>query len=40
LLVKHDAFPVRVLRVGGRWRVPTADLRRALGLTVDEDDAA
>jgi hypothetical protein len=29
---------VPILRVGGRWRVPTAPLRRALGLDVEQAD--
>ncbi|TDV40105.1 helix-turn-helix domain-containing protein [Actinophytocola oryzae] len=27
-----EAVGVRVLRLGARWRVPTADLRRVLGV--------
>lgn len=29
-LAKDDAFPVKVLRIGGTFRVVTADLLRAL----------
>jgi hypothetical protein len=31
---------VPVLHIGGRYRVPTAPLRRALGLDVDDQPAA
>jgi hypothetical protein len=30
-------FPCRVLRVGRKLRVPTADLMRALGVSADSD---
>lgn len=30
---RAGTFPVRVLKVGSRYVVPTADLRTALGLT-------
>lgn len=30
-LLKRKEFPVRILRLGNRNRVPTADLRRLLG---------
>jgi hypothetical protein len=33
-LAHRGEFPVEVLRVGGRWLVRTADLRRQLGLPV------
>lgn len=31
-LAKRDAFPVRLLRLGTRYRVPTAELRSVLGV--------
>jgi len=31
-LLKRGEFPVRVLRIGRRNRVPTADLRALLGI--------
>ena len=31
-LAKRDEFPVRLLRLGSRYRVPTAELLRALGI--------
>jgi hypothetical protein len=31
-LAKRDEFPVRVIRIGSRYVVPTADLRALLGL--------
>jgi hypothetical protein len=31
-LARRGAFPCRVLRVGGSYRVPTADLLRILGI--------
>jgi hypothetical protein len=34
-LAAAGEFPCRVLRVGGTWRVPTADLLVVLGLPVD-----
>ncbi len=34
LLVKAGEFPVRTLKLGRQWRVPTAEVRRALGLPV------
>jgi hypothetical protein len=39
LLAENDRFPVEVLRVGGRWLVRTADLRRQLGLPVYKNAA-
>ncbi|MBY4571218.1 hypothetical protein ACN95_14455 [Gordonia sihwensis] len=30
---KNGTFPCRVIRIGGRYSVPTAGLREALGLT-------
>lgn len=44
-LIHLRSFPCRVLRVGGRYRVPTAELMRVLGIeerpvyTVDLDSA-
>jgi len=32
-LVRRGEFPCRVLRLGARWVVPTADLLRAIGVT-------
>jgi hypothetical protein len=37
-LAGRDAFPCRVIRVGGGYRVPTADLLRALGVDADEPE--
>ncbi len=37
-LAKRDQFPCRVLRLGSRYVVPTADLLRALGLPTDLPD--
>jgi hypothetical protein len=31
-LAKTDRFPCRILRIGGTYRIPTADLLRYLGL--------
>jgi hypothetical protein len=39
-LAHRDEFPVPVLKVGGRWLVRTADLRRQLGLPVYRTSAA
>jgi hypothetical protein len=36
-LARHERFPCRVLQVGRRYVVPTAELRRTLGITVLED---
>jgi excisionase family DNA binding protein len=36
-LVRRGEFPCRVLPLGSRYRVPTADLLRALGLDTDTD---
>jgi predicted DNA-binding transcriptional regulator AlpA len=42
--VKRGEFPVRVIACGNKLRVPTADLRRLLGLAIAKpsnlDDAA
>jgi excisionase family DNA binding protein len=35
-LARRGEFPCRVLRVGGSYRVPTADLLRVLGIAPDE----
>ncbi len=32
-LLRRGEFPCRVLRLGSRWVVPTADLLRAIGVT-------
>jgi hypothetical protein len=37
---QRGQFPVRVLRLGRKLRVPTADLLAALGITIDELDTA
>ncbi|MFN2494848.1 MAG: helix-turn-helix domain-containing protein [Pseudonocardiaceae bacterium] len=34
-LVNAGEFPVRVLRLGRQWRVPTAEVRRELGLPIE-----
>ncbi len=40
-LARRDQFPCRVLRVGTRYLVPTADLLRTLGIPPDANgDAA
>ena len=39
-LAHRDEFPVTVLKVGGRYLVRTADLRRELGLPVYKTTAA
>ncbi|MFI0976529.1 helix-turn-helix domain-containing protein [Streptomyces sp. NPDC021093] len=31
-LIREDKFPCLVLRVGGRYRIPTTELMRALGI--------
>ncbi|BAJ26634.1 hypothetical protein KSE_07950 [Kitasatospora setae KM-6054] len=31
-LIRRNAFPCSVLRVGGQYRIPTADLLRSLGI--------
>ncbi|GGS15281.1 hypothetical protein GCM10010252_63270 [Streptomyces aureoverticillatus] len=31
-LIREDEFPCSVLRVGGRYRIPTKELMRALGI--------
>jgi hypothetical protein len=37
-LARRDHFPCRVIRVGTRYLVPTADLLHLLGLTHDAID--
>ena len=39
-LARRGEFPCRVLRVGSSYRVPTADLRRVLGVTPEDRDSA
>ena len=39
-LAKRGELGVRVLRLGNRWVVPTAELRRVVGLDETGDDAA
>jgi predicted DNA-binding transcriptional regulator AlpA len=41
-LVRQGEFPCHVLRLGRRYIVPTADLRRALGIsdTASSDEVA
>jgi hypothetical protein len=39
-LARRDQFPCRVLRLGTRYLVPTADLLRTLGLPTDSADHA
>lgn len=39
-LAKRGQLGVRVLRLGNRWVVPTAELRRAVGLGDTGNDAA
>ncbi|MGW5353734.1 helix-turn-helix domain-containing protein [Streptomyces sp. NPDC004031] len=31
-LARQDAFPCKVLRIGNRYRIPTTELMRALGV--------
>jgi excisionase family DNA binding protein len=31
-LIREDKFPCLVLRIGGRYRIPTTELMRALGI--------
>jgi predicted DNA-binding transcriptional regulator AlpA len=35
-LASRDEFPTRLLRLGNRYRVPMADVLRALGIAPDE----
>jgi predicted DNA-binding transcriptional regulator AlpA len=37
-LLRRGEFPCRVLRLGSRWVVPTADLLRAIGVTSPHPD--
>ncbi|WBP91702.1 hypothetical protein [Kitasatospora cathayae] len=39
-LARRDAYPCRVLRLGKKYRVITADLLRLLGIGVAPDGAA
>ena len=39
-LAREGKFPCKVVRVGGGWRVVTADLRRVLDLEQGEQAAA
>nr|BEK66629.1 hypothetical protein KPHV_38560 [Kitasatospora purpeofusca] len=39
-LARRDAYPCRVLRLGKKYRVITADLLRLLGIDVAPDGAA
>ncbi|HKS47405.1 MAG TPA: DNA-binding protein [Amycolatopsis sp.] len=39
-LARTGQFPVKVLRLGGSYRVATADVLRALGLASDTDESA
>lgn len=39
-LARKDKFPCRVLRLGGAYVVPKAELMRVLGLPVNELDPA
>ncbi|MFF5564044.1 helix-turn-helix domain-containing protein [Streptomyces sp. NPDC012623] len=32
LLIRRNTFPCPVLRVGGRYRIPTSELMRVLGI--------
>lgn len=36
-LARQGEFPVRVLKIGSRYRVSRADLERYLGITDDPD---
>ena len=38
-LARRGEFPCRVLRLGGAYRVPTADLLQVLGLTREDNGA-
>jgi len=39
-LARRGEFPVRVLRLGTKYRVPTADVLRALGVEADSQAGA
>ncbi|PRY13599.1 helix-turn-helix domain-containing protein [Kineococcus rhizosphaerae] len=39
-LARSGEFPVRVERIGSRYRVPTAELRRFLGVSTIREDVA
>jgi len=40
LMAQGQTFPIEVLRIGGRYQVRTADLRRYLHLPFDDPAAA
>jgi hypothetical protein len=40
ILARRGEFPVRVLQLGSHYRVPTADVRRALGLSTEAEPVA
>lgn len=39
-LARSGEFPCRLLRLGGTYRVPTADLLRVLGIDGDDSESA
>jgi hypothetical protein len=39
-LARHERFPCRVLQVGRRYVVPTAELGRTLGITMLDHPSA
>ena len=39
-MLRTGAFPSTTLRVGNQWRIPTAPLLTALGLSTPGDDGA
>ena len=39
-MAQDGTWPTRLLRVGSRYRVPTAELLEILGITRGTDDAA
>lgn len=39
-LARRQTFPCRVLQVGSSYRVPTAELLRVLGITVNDREQA
>ena len=40
LLARRGEFPVRTLKLGRQWRVPTSEIRAALGLPAAGEGAA
>lgn len=40
ILVRDGKFPVPVMRLGHQWRIPTAEVRRVLGLPIEPTAAA